>query len=91
MSQYLIINRSSAPGLFWCPKSSGYTPNILQAGVYSQAEAQQFLDGRSNHSEAIPLESRREEIESAIARLNSDVMTFAGYTVSEYPGDPRYD
>lgn len=41
-------------GRWWCPGGSGYTDSLLQAGVFTEAEAQERA-ARSDRSTAVPL------------------------------------
>lgn len=60
---------------YWRPKASGYTNSILEAGLFTEAEAQQFQDKKSDHSYAVPLdESLHGQIRDALDRLSHDIL-----------------
>lgn len=84
MNQYLLYKFGTG---YWREGRCGYTENILEAGIYGPEVVEEFKT--SNHSRAIAIEERRVEIERAIERMNGDILRAGGYTLSEYPGDPR--
>jgi hypothetical protein len=69
---------------YWRPKSCGYTNSILEAGVYTEDEARQFMDDKSNHSYSIRIDdSLKTQIRQAVDRLNPEILSVVELCVTD--------
>jgi 16S rRNA U516 pseudouridylate synthase RsuA-like enzyme len=69
---------------YWRPKSCGYTNSVLEAGLYTEAEAAQFQDKKSDHSYAVPVdEGLKTQIRQAVDRLNHEVLALVELSIAD--------
>lgn len=82
-NRYVIIydGPGASTRLFWRPESAGYTTQILEAGTWSQKDAERIASNRPKLDRAKPLQEVLEALrmDSSVVEALVEVWTLRGF------------